>query len=1221
MASIEELKRLSILEVAEKLGMSLNREGSGSYSWKEHDSFVINTRGNYYNWFSRAEGGDVIKMVQVVREELTGEKISFKAAKHFLEEGSFEKMEEVAERPKEPFQYYLEPYEHPNFDIGRQYLKEERGLSDETIDTFLASGKLAAATRKKGDYFEPVIVFKSIDQEGKMVGGSLQGIVENRVLYPDRGRLKRLLRNSDGFVGFSLDIGSPNRLVFAEAPIDLMSYYEYHKEELQDVRLVAMDGLKRGVISRHLALLESERSGRPLYGTPEQLTHSLDIAKEQGFFDEGKNDSLITLAVDNDTAGRRFIEKLQEDGIPVIIDIPPRREGQEKMDWNDYLKQEKKPTPQEVNRSRDQSLTKAEVLEALSMEGDLIKASTTDREVLYTNTVTLDQGYRLNLAVHSPKEVENLADITAPWTLEVVKDNQSLGFLAYGEDWGNAFDIEEELTNLEHWVVNNQVTDKLYSQEEVTVFLASLSSENEAVFEGFTTSTRIIIDDRTWNKENDHVTEVSSEQHKKIGHKLGDLPEQSQEAAPLPEATQSQPLNNLLPSQTQDQSLLHFTISNPNQSRRKAGYHLATKRDLDRVNNYAQGLQEAAQWYRDNLANSTISYVYKDETIKSPLIVQITFEEKQFMHLTGLFPLKDGQTAEKTLQDFAEGNGNFDHLMIANRGAAFQKLQVLPEIKDMLRTDAFYFDHVTDIPRLHNINMETAIKSDEGGFVTAFRSNEEGLYPASLLELTPDLLDEFTQAPPGKTILGIYRDRDGQLEQVAINEEYVKDGGQKLFRILQENKAKEKDNHSLERTKGGNHKMAETNQAPNLFQRLQQIFTEDAKTKKVALEEEYKDSDGDGLTDKQEASQGSSPFSADTDGDGLSDNEERGRSLQADHSPQTDTRTVSEIINAKDTKALAAKMKEGVRDYFKSDTYKKYLVTMSKFHQYSPRNIQLILAQNPEATHVASFKKWKDDFERSVNKGEKALRVLAPMTVKVKDPKTKEVLLDNNGNERTRTYFKMVPVFDVSQTTGKELPKPVYDLEGTYEDYGNLYKSAKAVSEANGVPIQFKENLGGAQGLYSRQDNAITILKGMSEQQTLKTIFHEMAHSELHNVEKLLETPLKRSTRELQAESVAFVVASHYGLDTSDYTFGYLASWSQDKVGLSDLEGQIKIVQKEADSLISRIDETLETYQRKDLKKDNFKDKLNHFKEAAKTESEEKEQPKKVQKSNEVMSL
>ncbi len=1205
MASIEELKQLSILEVAESLGMSLNREGSGSYSWKEHDSFVINTRGNYYNWFSREEGGDVIKMVQVVREELTGEKLSFKAAKHFLEEGSFEKMERVAERPKEPFQYYLEPYEHQDFEIGRQYLKEERGLSDETIDVFLASGKLAAATRKKGDYFEPVIVFKSVDQEGKMVGGSLQGIVENRVLYPDRGRLKRLLRNSDGFVGFSLDIGSPNRLVFAEAPIDLMSYYEYHKDELQDVRLVAMDGLKRGVISRYLALLESERSCRPLYGTPEQLTHSLDIAKEQGFFDEGKNDSLITLAVDNDTAGRRFIEKLQEDNIPVIIDIPPLREGQKKMDWNDYLKQSKK----EKNQTKEDTPTT--VLNALksklSLEG--VGVDNDPTECVHTSTVDVE-GYQLDLAVYTPHTELELNE-RYDWSLLVLDKTGPVGFLAYGEDWfKEQADLKEKLTDLRTWLDQGTVKKHLLTQQDYTQFLELLNEKRQ--------------EEEETKKAPEQLQEATvsiSEQHKKIGHKLGDLPDNRQEAAPLPEATQSQPLNDLLPSQTQDQSLLHFTISNPNQSRRKAGYHLATKRDLDRVNNYAQGLQEAAQWYRDNLANSTISYVYKDETIKSPLIVQITFEEKQFMHLTGLFPLKDGQTAEKTLQDFAEGNGDFDHLMIANRGAAFQKLQVLPEIKDMLRTDAFYFDYVADIPRLHNIDMETAIKSDEGGFVTAFRSNKEGLYPASLLELTPDLLDEFTQAPPGKTILGIYRDRDGHLEQVAINDDYIKDGGQKLFRILQENKAKEKDSHSLERTKGGNNKMAETNQAPNLFQRIKQVFTEDAKTKKAALEEEYKDSDGDGLTDKQEASQGSSPFSADTDGDGLSDNEERGRSLESDNPPQTDTRTVSEIINAKDTKALAAKMKEGVRDYFKSDTYKKYLVTMSQFHHYSPRNIQLILAQNPEATHVASFKKWKDDFERSVNKGEKALRVLAPMTVKVKDPKTKEVLLDDNGNERTRTYFKMVPVFDVSQTTGKELPKPVYDLEGTYEEYGNLYKSAKAVSEANGVPIQFKENLGGAQGLYSRQDNAITILKGMSEQQTLKTIFHEMAHSELHNVEKLLETPLKRSTRELQAESVAFVVASHYGLDTSDYTFGYLASWSQDKVGLSDLEGQIKIVQKEADSLISRIDETLEKYQNKDLKKDNFKDKLNRFKEVAKSESEEKEQPKKAQKSNEVISL
>ena len=301
---------------------------------------------------------------------------------------------------------------------------------------------------------------------------------------------------------------------------------------------------------------------------------------------------------------------------------------------------------------------------------------------------------------------------------------------------------------------------------------------------------------------------------------------------------------------------------------------------------------------------------------------------------------------------------------------------------------------------------------------------------------------------------------------------------------------------------------------------------------------------------------------------------------------------------------------------------------MSKFHSYSPRNIQLIVMQNPDASHVASFKKWKDDFERSVNKGEKALRIFAPITLKRKDPKTKEPLLDENGNEQTYTSFKLVPVFDVSQTNGKELAKPIYELEGTYQDYGNLYKSAKEVSEANGVPLSFSNDTGTANGYYSPKENHIVIKQGMSEQQTLKTIFHEMAHSDLHNLEKLQEEPLKRSTAELQAESVAFVVASHYGLDTSDYSFGYLATWSQDPEGLSDLEAQIKIVQKEADSLISRIDKSLEKYQSKELKKDAFQEKIDRLKNKDKektVEPKEKEQakdsPKKAQKSDNEMSL
>lgn len=413
----------------------------------------------------------------------------------------------------------------------------------------------------------------------------------------------------------------------------------------------------------------------------------------------------------------------------------------------------------------------------------------------------------------------------------------------------------------------------------------------------------------------------------------------------------------------------------------------------------------------------------------------------------------------------------------------------------------------------------------------------------------------------------------------------------------------------------------------NLLLKAPLTFSEALLTVHARSEELERDSDGDGIPDVVEKNQGTNPFSPDTDGDGKSDQEEvsfgsNPLDKESPGVPSEVTKTVSELIAAKDNKGLAQVLKEGVKEYFSSDTYKTYLETMSKFHQYSPRNIQLIMQQNPNATQVASFKKWKDEFGRSVNKGEKALRIFAPMTLTVRDPKTKEPLLDKDGKEQTYTSYKLVPVFDVSQTNGKELAKPIYELEGTYEDYGNLYKAAREVSEANGVPLSFSKNANNANGYYSPMTNEIVIKSGMSEQQTLKTIFHEMAHSDLHNVEKLEGISLKRSTAELQAESVAFVVASHYGLDTSEYSFGYLANWSEDPSGLSDLEAQIKIVQKEANSLIGRIDKTLEKYKSKDLTKDAFQEKLDRLKNKDTVEKEQVKEPtKKAQKSDQEMNL
>ena len=1074
MASIDELKQLAILEVADSLGMQLQRTGNHTYAWMEHDSFTINVRDNYFNWFARSTGGDVIKMVQVVQEELTGEKLSFKQAKYFLEEGSFDVVDVTNVPEKEPFSYYLEPYE-TKFIEARDYLKDVRGLSDKTIDFFGEKGVLSQATKKTGDYFEPVIVFKSLDRQNEVIGASLQGIKENHELY-ERGRLKQIMRASDGMTGMHVDIGTPKRLVFAEAPIDLMSYYELHQDTLQDVRLVAMDGLKESTVSRHVAELLAETGAIKAEVEQDKIpTFLSNMAEVTTFFHDGKHDDFITLAVDNDDAGHTFIERLTAKGIGLTQDLPPRAEGQDKMDWNDYLKESKEKA--------------------------------------------LDRSQELN---------------------------------------------------------EQQKKERTYLR------MGSLQPEAEG-------STSPVLETSTFERSVTSRPTISSQ-------------------------------------------YLHFSITNELKSRRTRLEHSVTQQELVKINRRGHDIQEAARFYRDELANTTVSYFTSDGNV-----AQVNFQEKNFMHLTGLKPLGEGQTPEKTLHDFASGGEHaYPDMLLSNDSSALNKIKVLPDLSVALELDSFYFDNLQGIERYEG-RFDSLIKADDKDIMLLFRADtEDGTVPVSVFKARKVLNTELEQATKNE-IIGIYRERDGVIEEIALNHEKDTDGGKAMMETLKELQSVEpfKDEPNLQ---NGGHQMAE-NQDQNLLNRFEQILKEDEEKKQAEeqRQELERDSDGDGISDEQEKNQGTNPLSPDTDGDGKSDNEEVGYGsspLDVDHpnsqnsSSVKTTRTVAELIEAKDSKGLSQLLKDGVNDYFESDTYKQYLETMSKFHNYSPRNIQLIMTQNPDASHVASFKKWKDDFERNVNKGEKALRIFAPITLKRKDPKTKEPLLDENGNEQTYTSFKLVPVFDVSQTSGKELAKPIYDLEGTYEDYGNLYKSAKEVSEANGVPLSFSDDTGTANGYFSPKDNHIVIKQGMSEQQTLKTIFHEMAHSDLHNLEKLQEAPLKRSTAELQAESVAFVVASHYGLDTSEYSFGYLATWSQDPEGLSDLEAQIKIVQKEADSLISRIDKSLEKYQNKELTKDAFQEKLKRLKTKEKEKSVEpkekaqaKDEPKKAQKSDNEMSL
>lgn len=1017
-AQRQKLIAIDIVAVASSLGLNLKQGSGGHLYWDEHDSFHIYPQTNTFRWWSRSMGTNTIDLVQVIQEELTGKKPSFRETVSFLETGQFESVT-VTPVVREPFKHYLAPYEHHDFDLGRQYLKEERGLSDETIDFALASGSMSSATLKKGDYFEPVIIFKSFAEDGRMIGGSLQGIVENKVQHPERGRLKQIMKHSDGLAGFHLDIGKPKRLVFSEAPIDLLSYYELHKESLQNVRLVAMDGVKKGVISRYTADLLTD--GQYSQTMPRESIRGAIDAINQTTRILKNNPNLITITVDNDEAGRNFIKELQEDGIPITVDLPPRKEHQSKMDWNNYLKQKK----------------------------GLLKMPQTEG------------------TQKAPEKV------------------------------------------LEH--------EKMDRSQ-----ISSGSLEDDPQGSAKPVSKR-------------------------------DTFEQAVTSHP----TFSYPL-------------LQFSTEEAFVSNVRDGYHIASDEDIRNLNYYAPSLQQTANWYRDTLADRQVTYMLKGENeIKA---LQVSFAKDKFAHLTGIRPIGKGLLAEKLLDDFAEGRGSYPNLTLSN--GFNDKIQVLPMIQELSQSKSFVFTDLEEVQKMRNLKASHAIQSNNRSLVVALKTIDDVTFPSSLLRGKKNLTDDLIQKAKENEVLGVLSEKDGNISVLSVNDKYIQDGGQVLKDMIINGE----------------------------FEPLQMVTMQ----RNVPYDNAYpKDSDGDGLTDDEEIALGTNPFSSDSDGDGTPDNVEKANGTDPTNASDNEvTRqqeankrdfTLSEMIKAKNTAALNQHLQDGIKQYFNSDTYKQYLEGMAHFNNYSPRNIQLIMSQFPEASMVASFQEWRKR-NGSVKKGEKAIYIQAPVSVMKKDENGKPILNPETGEKETVTYFKPVPVFDIKQVSpqeGKELnlPKAMGTIPEQLDKdyYQNVYRSLRDISQNNNkVPIRFRE-LGREDGFYSPQTNEIVIKKGMSYERTLSTLIHEMAHSELHNKQSLTERfdgKLTRSTKELQAESIAYVVSNHLGFDTSQESFPYLASWSREKDGLANLTAQLEIVQEEAKSLMERIDQQLSQYQTVTLNKE-----------------------------------
>ena len=1423
-----QAKSLDILEVARSLGMEMKRKSHREYYWAEHDSFKIDTVKNTWHWYSQNLFGDTINLVQQMQN------VSYKEAMVFLETGSFPEAKPVEEERK-PFNYTLAPYEQP-FVEARTYLKEIRGLSDDTIDFFFEKGVLAQAKRKdKEGIIEDVLVFKYLDRNQQLVGASLQGLVPDQERHPGKGYLKQIMYQSEAISGLNVSIGSPERLIVTEAPIDLMSYYELHKGELNDVRLVAMEGLKEGVLSHYVLEILQERGEIAMderdYTKASELTRTskfLSVAAETStLFQNHKYDDLITLAVDHDKAGTDFITKLREKKIPVIDARPPKREGQEKTDWNEILKQTKKlEKAEEIQSSShfpDTSHLSPEDATWLKENWNNIGFSVEPRKQMVIDsdkTVTYEkpsnplgdgrepkkqiqstekapensqeqmndrasggEGYSQHDAVGSAEPEAELSATfeqtvashpTSPYrylhfstTFEEVQRRQSKYHPITSDDLKRMNQYAGSIQKSSQWYLEELANSKIYyfysNNGEVSLLDVNFKRENFLHLTGIRpvvpgrNAGDFVVDFAEGRGDYNQILVSNSLKEKlQVIPMLEDiLDPKSFVLDNLDEVRIAQRLNfsEAIKSKDEDFLLLFKDIG----EERVPASLMKIKRDLkvdvektkekvilavfrerdgnieqlsineDYVKDRGNELQTILKdgLFEEIKPDTTkgIEQITPENTLNSPLLDSAMFTQV----LDTVYNLGVPGDISKTPEEFHQAwnqyldyakryNDKFDQIVAAagedhllDTNSDFYKEWKQDHIyKENYHVRLQWAEERPDGPKLPF--KETELISYQEFARELYKANQSfyQLHQEGLKQVTgghpegyisPTKIQFSIYAPDGELIQDSIRYNIGEeINPIAHKErlgtremrehpELMKIDGTIFTQYHLERLASELDisqfSYALEDTPYAEQLLSQVPygvlenspigfsdsshdsrlgfisfdgmdsvEVENLSAWFEKLGVKDSPLEQVALvekwqkeikslsekveqtiatvreefeksqEEEIKleeqvhnkqelkrDADADGVSDDAELLQGTNPYDFRSKPGSKPNVEEE---LQAEEVVlAAGSLAVADFIQNKDMAGLSRHLKEGIKEFLDSDKYKDYLTKMSHLNNYSNRNLRLILAQNPEASQVASFKQWKENFGRYVKKGEKALRIFKPMT-KIKKDENNQPILDKNGKPETVTFFGLVPVFDVSQTEGKEMPKAAEVKEQLTDlDYANLYRALMAIAKENDVSVRFEEMENNKHGYYSVPENQIVLRSNdMKKAQIIKTFLHEMAHAELHHADNPQKENLTRSTAELQAESVAYVVSSYYGIDTSEYSFNYLSGWSADKETLADLEAQLDIVQQEAKSLMVRMDQALEQLrlsQEKQTKR-SFEQKLEKFKDQSKQAVEEHKQ-------------
>lgn len=1227
----EKAKSKDIVSVADSLGIKLTRTGqSFKGEWAGHDSFSFNPRKNTFDWYGRGLHGDSIDLVKTIKD------VNFKGAVAYLNEIDVESFDKSKLSPKEKFSYYLKD----NEDIQElnQYLIDKRGHSEDTVSFFLSEGILSQSTWRttldSGEYFyEPVAVFKQLNKQGVIDGASVQGFYKNEKIHKDHksGHLKRIMPKSDGYGGFALNIGTPKRLIIFEAPIDMMSYYDLHKENLTDVKLVACDGYKPMAYARYI--IEILNPTWVYNSTSEDQKDVYDrIQKIEEIIPniEGLPQNFITFAYDNDAAGNQFIQQFKQTypniGQLSQSDLPPLEEGQLKSDWNDYLQKNKKEIQNTIMNDNLLKNYYEMSLKDIRKGFDQFMTHTEDieyRQEMWENLQQNHKKYRTQMIERNllPGEVYSEGHFIQG------EEKSAFDFIDYEDIVPGSYDEETQTLKI-GFTANDKVKYNLHHFEAV----AKVTIPKQA-------NRKIVLNSKEYFKSIAPETSLPNVMEWKISRKDFEVALNKQKT----ESTHKEFVNeiNNLEKYASDKGLYLWTRNENWMSDSEndegeqflfdEGLYAANAYDFTSIDDFDAWLKAEEVFLVDGLGQTKTFSELKHELLLESQKVKKSPEEPQEKdnfsnkkeRINGSMgslpsenlegspvpdakaPFESTVTSDPTQSSrylkFTTDKGYVSKVKQGYKIADPKDLNYLNRYAGVIQDTAqWYQEQLADSKVYYLYQDKNEVNILEVDYLKSNFTHLTGVFALDKKQTSEKTLDDLAAGKGHfNNLLVSYGYRE-KLQVLPLLPEIVESTSfvfndlsdvPKMGQLNVEKAIQSEDKElllafrsvdgknfpaSLLKTgKNFKNSLAEAAdkkvilgvfQSKNYEIKQLSINTEVVKDRNLSLKDFLESS-----LQEQEIQKNELP--------NIENNIEK-----AENKAKSDSKSLSDILKSKDTHALTAHMKAGVKEYLNSDTYKNYLDAVSKFHRYSSKNIRLLLSQNQNISMVASYKDWKEKFERQVSKGSKSLKVYVPKIQKLKDDEGK-VKLDPNGKEMTRTYFQLGSVFDVSQTTGKEIPKPVYQLEGEVKNYSNIYAALTKTTKAE---IGFTDISTGAHGFYQPDSDIIRIQKGMKQEQTIKTVIHEIAHSNLHNLEARKKHEYTKEEKELQAESVAYVVSNHLGIDTSSYSFGYLANWSSDINTLDHLESSMAIIRDEASKIISRLDQELTQVKTKSAAKDSL---------------------------------